>query len=165
MPGPDGLAEAGLLQPPQDEAGQVELAFVVGLARMEEPVAARIVVGETIFKIDADLIAGGRDAGADDGDDVRAVRALLDHPRQGRLGDAAERTLPASMGGGDHAGLGRRQTFGEARRGLALQRRFVDVGGIDMVGCDPDLRQQFDAARAGRSQHEFRTAHREPVLT
>ncbi len=52
-----------------------------------------------------------------------------------------------------------RLALGEARdigaRKLALQRRFVDVGGRDAGGRDADPRQQFTPARRGRGEHQM----------
>ena len=73
---------------------------------MEEAVAARIVVCESIFEIDADLIAGGRDAGADDGDHPPRLGAQGLHGGNGGVDDAAQRALPAGVDGSDDAGLG-----------------------------------------------------------
>ena len=66
---------------------------------------------------------------------------------------------------GDGFGLGAREALGETGRRLAFQGRFIDVGGDDAVGRDPDLRQQFDAARTGRGQHKRRGGHAAVRLT
>jgi hypothetical protein len=39
-------------------------------------------------------------------------------------------------------------------RQLARARRFIDIGGIDPVGHDPDLPQQVKPARRGGSKYE-----------
>ena len=145
------LGDRRLLQPPQDKAGQVELAFVVGLSGVEEAVAARIVVGEAIFEIDADLIAGGRDAGADDGDHAARFGAEGLHGGYGRMDDAVQRALPAGMGRADDPGLG----IGQQDRGA--------VGGEDGARVLPGGAVVVGDRHAVRLQHrgELALAHLE----
>ncbi|MOA30805.1 hypothetical protein D3C78_1519200 [compost metagenome] len=70
---------------------------------------------------------------------------------------------------GHHLGLAARQALGQTRRRLVLQRRLVDVGGINMIGNHPDLRQKLNPARARRGQNQprsrkVRTRHARPYL-
>ena len=50
--------------------------------------------------------------------------------------------------------------FGKAhhkgRRQLVGERDFVDIGGINPVGLDPDLPEQVEPARRGGSKHKER---------
>ena len=64
------------------------------------------MVGEPLLEVDADLIGGLGDAGADDGDDAARVGAQGLHGRDGGVDHAAQRALPAGVGGADDAGLG-----------------------------------------------------------
>ena len=56
--------------------------------------------------------------------------------------------------GGNGQRLFPRQPHGIGAGKLSLAGVLVDVGGQDQVGHDPQLRQQFLAARAARSQDE-----------
>ena len=60
----------------------------------------------------------------------------------------------------DHLGLGGRQPLGQTRRRLPLQRGFVYIGRVDVIRLDSHLRQQFDAAWAGRGQRKLQTPFR-----
>jgi hypothetical protein len=103
---------------------------------------------------------------------LQAVGRLL-----GRFGLGQDAATDGHDGvGGQDDGAGRtrrdrprlldRQAQGMAPRGLVAQRRFIDVGGIDPIRGDADLRQQVQApgARAGQDQRRPLDDHRQPYL-
>src|SRR5690606_36675287 len=108
---------------PQNEAGQVELAFVFGRARAEEAFAAGVVVGEALLIVGADFVGALRDAGADDGDHARRFGAQRRHGLYGRVDDAAKGALPAGVGGADDACFGVGEQDGGAVGGQDGQHR------------------------------------------
>ena len=48
-------------------------------------------------------------------------------------------------------------------RFLSGARGFIDLGGIDPVGLNPNLPQQVEPARRGGSEHEKRRRHQSVI--
>jgi hypothetical protein len=59
------------------------------------------------------------------------------------------------MKGGDGGGFFGGEPLGVGARRFGFARAFVEIGGHDFIGREPETREQGDAARAGRGEDEW----------
>ncbi|MNT33214.1 hypothetical protein D3C72_1691290 [compost metagenome] len=79
--------------------------MAVALGRAEEFVIVAIGRQETVDEFSANLVVAPADRGPETGNDALTLRTERQHRLDGAFEHAAERALPAGMGGGDNAGI------------------------------------------------------------
>jgi hypothetical protein len=85
---------------------------------------------------------------------LAVVGRLAEHPAAERDHGVGGEDRRRVVGGVDRLGLGHGEAQRTDTRAFAANRAFVDLGGEDEVGNDPDLGEQRAPARAGRAEDQ-----------